>query len=219
MNEIKKKALKERRFECQKCGYCCNQKVLIYPTHEEIQQLARYFNLSESAFALRYLQEIYDPDKEVYLIAFKTNQPDNPLKGCIFCQDRVCVIYDSPRTDLCHVFPWNHFDLEKGEWEESFVSENGTFWCEGIGKGPLWSLEEIKRLKEEHPNVGKNAKPHLHRAPSSLSKGIDAFRPSSLILTLSEERILHKLRSIPISRKRKVEDLLDFFYHGGHKPY
>ncbi len=218
MNEAKKKALQERRFECQRCGYCCNQKVLIYPSLEEIQKLAQYLHLSECAFALRYLQEIYDPEKDLYAIAFKTNRANDPLTGCIFCKDRICVIYDSPRTDICHVFPWNHFDLENGQWQENFVSEEGTFWCPGIGKGHLWTLEEIKRLKEDHPNVWTQLKPHYHLNPPSFLNGIDVHRPSPLILTLSEEKFLHKLRTLPIGRKREVENLLDFFYHGGHRP-
>lgn len=219
MNELKKKNLKERRFECQKCGYCCSQKVLLYPSLEEIQELAQYLNLSECSFALRYLQEIYDPQKDAYAIAFRTNHPNDPLAGCIFCQDRICVIHDSPRTGLCHVFPWNHFDLEQEEWEGNFISEDGTFWCPGIGKGHSWTPKEIQTIKESYPNVGLNTKRHYNPSPPSGPQGIDVSRPSNIMLTMSEERFIHKLRSLPISRKREVENLLDFFYHGGHKPH
>jgi Fe-S-cluster containining protein len=219
MDETKREVLKERRFECQHCGYCCSQKVLLYPSLEEIQLLAQYLNLSECSFALRYLQEIYDPQRDAYVIAFRTNQPNDPLTGCIFCQGRVCVIHDSPRTDLCHVFPWNHFNLEKEAWEENFFSEDSTFWCPGIGKGHLWTLEEIQTKKESHPNVGSNTKRLLNPSPPSDPQGVDVYRSSNIMLTMSEERFIHKLRSLPISRKREVENLLDFFYHGGHKPH
>jgi Fe-S-cluster containining protein len=219
MNENKKKLLKERRFECQQCGYCCSQKVLIYPSLEEIQNLAQYLNLSEYSFALRYLQEIYDPQKDSYAIAFRTNQPNDPFTGCIFCQDKICMIHDSPRTNLCHVFPWNHFDLEKEEWEENFISEDGTFWCSGIGKGRLWTLEEIKTIKETYPNIGVKTKRLYNPSPPSGPQNIDMCRPSNIMMTMSEERFIHKLRSLPITRKIEVEKLLDFFYHGGHKPH
>lgn len=219
ISEVKKKALKDCRFECQQCGYCCSQKVLLYPSPEEIRKIAEYLNLSECSFALRYLQEIYDPQKNAYAIAFRTNQPNNPLTGCIFCQGNICVIHDSPRTDLCHVFPWNHFDPEKEEWEGNFISEDGTFWCSGIGKGHSWTLKEIQSIKESYPNVGSNSKRLYDPSPPSGPQGVDLCHPSNIMLTMSEERFIHKLRSLPISRKREVEKLLDFFYHGGHRPH
>ena len=126
MNEAKEKALKERRFECQRCGYCCSQKVLIYPSLKVIQQLAQYLHLSESAFALRYLQEVYDPERDTYAVAFKTHQANDPLTGCVFYKDRICIIYDSPRTDLCHVFPWNHFDLRKSSGRKILSLKMGS---------------------------------------------------------------------------------------------
>jgi len=219
MNEAKKKTLNERRFECQGCGYCCSQKVLLYPSLEEIRELAQYLSLTECSFAFRYLQEIYDPQKDAYAIAFKTNQPKDPLTGCIFCQDRICVIHESPRTGLCHVFPWNHFDLEKEEWEENFISEDGTFWCPGIGKGHLWTLKEIRTIKETYPDVGIKTKRLYNPPPPSDPQGVDVCRPTNIMLTMSEERFIHKLRSVTINRKREIETLVDFFYHGGHPSY
>ena len=216
MNELRKKNLKELRFECQKCGYCCSQKVLLYPSLEEIRKLARTLNLSECSFALRYLQEIYDPPRDAYVIAFRTNQANDPLTGCIFCQDKMCVIHDSRRTDLCHVFPWNHFDLKQEEWEENFISEDGTFWCPGIGRGHSWTQKEIQKIKEDYPNVGLNTKRHYNPPPLSGPQVVDVPRPSNIMLTMSEERLIHKLRSLSINRKREIENLVDILYHGGH---
>ena len=110
MNKSKGRVLKERHFECRMCGHCCSQRVLIYPSLEEIQNLSRYFNISEGSFALRYLEEVYDPQKNAYAIAFKTNHPDDTLTGCIYCQDNLSAIHSSPWTNLCNLFPWNHFD-------------------------------------------------------------------------------------------------------------
>lgn len=216
MGHKKKTLLEERRFECQKCGYCCSQRVLIYPSLEEIQSLSKHFDLSECSFALRYLQEVYDPQMETYGIAFKTNHPDDTLTGCIFCQDNLCVIHNSFRTDLCNVFPWNHFDLERQEWEENFASQDGAFWCTGIGKGRVWSLEEIQRVKENYSSVGIKSKRHHNPPPPSDPQGKDVPHPSGYILTMSEERLIYKLRSLSIDKILEVERMVDHFYHGGH---
>lgn len=154
MKNKRKEVINERRFECQKCGFCCSEMTLIFPTMEEIRNIAEYLNISEIAFALRYLQEVYDPYTDTYTTAFKTNSL-NATSGCIFCQDKLCIIYGSQRTALCNVFPWNHFNVEKGEWDENFISINGTFWCPGIGKGHLWSLEEIDNIKQKYKDLNR----------------------------------------------------------------
>ncbi len=216
MGESGKSILKERRFECQKCGYCCSQRVVIYPNLENIQRLSKYLNISECSFALRYLREIYDPKRNTYLIAFKTNYPGDPTTGCIFCQEALCSIYDSPRTDLCHLFPWNHFNLEKEGWDENFISHDGAFWCPGIGKGRLWSLEEIRKMKKAYPNVGIHLKLIYNPVPASGPKTLDVCRPSSFNLTMSEEQLIHKWRSLSMEKQRDVESFVDSLYHGGH---
>jgi len=219
IQEAQKKAGKERRFECQKCGYCCSQRAFLYPSREDIKKLSAHLNLSECAFALRYLREVYDPQAKAYVMAFQTNNPGDSGPGCIFCQDNLCVIHDSPRTDLCHVFPWNHFDLEREEWEEGFFSADDTFWCPGIGQGRLWSLEEIRNVKKAFPNVGAQIQRHYNFPPPLGSPNLDAPRPSKFSLSMSEERLINKLRFLTMEKNREVEDLVDDLYHGGHSFY
>jgi Fe-S-cluster containining protein len=214
--EAKKKRLKERKFECQRCGYCCSERAVIYPGLEEIQTLSRFLSLSESSFAIRYLHEVYDPKANAYVIAFKTNHWDDRSTGCVFCQENLCGIYNSPRTDLCNLFPWNHFDLEREEWEENFISPDNTFWCPGIGKGRLWSLEEIRKMKETYPNIGFHLKRLEHPPPLHGLNSPDVRRPSGLMLTLSEEQLLYKWRSLSMEGKRGVENFVDDLYHGGY---
>lgn len=219
MQEAQKKAGQERRFECQKCGYCCSQMAFLYPSREDIQRLSAHLNLTECSFALRYLREVYDPQAKAYVIAFQTNTPSASGNGCIFCQGNLCVIYDSPRTDLCHIFPWNHLDLARGEWEENFVAHDGTFWCPGIGQGRLWSLEEIRKVKEAFPIVGARARRHYNPPPTLGPANLDPPRPSRISLSMSEERLINKLRFLTLEKNKEVEDLVDNFYHGGHSFY
>lgn len=154
MTEAKRRALKERRFECQNCGICCSHKGLIQPSEENVRSITKHLRISEWSFAIRYLQEIYNPQLDAYILAFKTNNPYDSKNGCIFHFGRFCAIYDSCKTDLCQVFPWNHFNPEKEEWNPDFVYDDGTFWCRGIGNGREWSIEKIRELKEKYSNLG-----------------------------------------------------------------
>ena len=46
-DSAKKKALLDRKFECQNCGTCCSEMATIYPSREEVQKLAEYLNISD----------------------------------------------------------------------------------------------------------------------------------------------------------------------------
>lgn len=211
MSNTKEKALLDRRFECQNCGTCCSEMATIYPSREEIQKLAEYLNISELAFAVRYLREIFDPQMNVYLLAFKSNHSGNPGNGCIFCHNKLCVIYNSPRTDLCNVFPWNHFDLETEQWEDNFFSQDGKSWCPGIGVGRDWTLDEIKKIKQKYPNVDANTKRQINQPSQSL---VDVIMSSSTFsLTMSEENFINKFRTLSMEKRREFERLADSLYY------
>jgi len=211
MSSTKEKALLNRRFECQNCGTCCSEMTTIYPSREEIQKLAEYLNISELAFAVRYLREIFDPQMNVYLLVFKSNHSLNIGNGCIFCHNKLCVIYDSPRTDLCNVFPWNHFDLETEQWEDNFLSQDGKSWCPGIGVGRDWTLDEIKDIKQKYPNVGVNTKRQINQPSQSL---VDVIVSSpTFSLTMSEENFINKFRALSIEKRREFERLADALYY------
>lgn len=163
MTEARETAIKERRFQCQNCGLCCSHKGLILPNETNMQELAKFLRMSEWSFAIRYLQEIYDPKLDAYIIAFKTSNTNDPKNGCIFHFGSFCAIYSSCRTDLCQIFPWNHFNVEKSEWDPGFVRDDGTFWCHGIGQGREWGIEEIRELKAKYTNLGVGFRRQLEK--------------------------------------------------------
>jgi Fe-S-cluster containining protein len=159
----KQAALKNRQFACQSCGICCSHQGRIKTNERNVRELASFLKISEWSFAVRYLQEFYAPELDAYLFAFKTNNPNDPTNGCIFHFGTFCAVYASCRTDLCQVFPWNHFDVEKESWQEGFVSPDGHFWCRGIGKGREWSLDEIREIQQKYRGIGFGFKRHLER--------------------------------------------------------
>jgi Fe-S-cluster containining protein len=161
----KQAALKDRRFECQNCGVCCSHRGRIQTSEQNVRELAKYLKVSEFSFAIRYLQEFYAPNLDAYIFAFKTNNPNDATNGCIFHFGTFCAIYPSCRTDLCQVFPWNHFDVEKEIWQPKFVADDGAFWCRGIGKGREWPIEEIRDLKQKYTGLGFGFRRHLAEGP------------------------------------------------------
>ncbi len=159
--EAKQRALVNRRFECQHCGICCSHKGLIQPSESNMRELAAFLRISEWSFAIRYLQELYDPELDAYVMAFKTNNDHDSKNGCVFHFGSFCAIYRSCRTDLCNVFPWNHYDLEAGHWNPKFLADDGSSWCRGVGMGREWPVEEIAAIKEQFTNLGVGFKRHL----------------------------------------------------------
>jgi Fe-S-cluster containining protein len=212
MSKTREKVLLDRRFECQNCGTCCSEMTTIYPSREEVQKLSEYLNISELAFAIRYIQEIFDPQMNVYLLAFKSNHSENTGNDCIFCHNKLCAIYNSPRTDLCNVFPWNHFDLETEQWEENFLSQDGKSWCPGIGIGRKWSLDEISDLKLKYPKVGKKAS-RQYNVSSQLLMNFDAFPTHMPNLTISEENLIDRYRSLSMERRREFDNYMNSLCH------
>ena len=157
----KQAALKERRFECQSCGICCSHRGRIQTGEQNVRELAKFLKVSELSFAIRYLQEFYAPNLDAYIFAFKTNNPSDATSGCIFHLGTYCAIYASCRTDLCQVFPWNHFDSDQQSWQPEFVGDDGGFWCRGIGKGREWPIEEIRELKQKYTRLGFGYRRHM----------------------------------------------------------
>jgi hypothetical protein len=160
-------ALRERRFECQNCGVCCSHRGRIQTSEANVRELAKFLKVSEFSFCIRYLQEFYAANLDAYIYAFKTNNPNDPTNGCIFHFGTFCAIYSSCRTDLCNVFPWNHFDVDKESWNEDFLGKDGSFWCHGIGRGREWSDEEIRELKRKYSGLGFGFRRHLNEAPQT----------------------------------------------------
>lgn len=161
LTEAKQHAIQNRQFECQNCGICCSHKGLIQPSESNMRELAAFLRVSEWSFAIRYLQELYDPELDAYVMAFRTNNPNDTKNGCVFHFGSFCAIYESCRTDLCYVFPFNHFDLDAGHWNPRFINDDGTSWCRGLGKGRQWSVEEIAEIKDKYTNLGVGFKRHL----------------------------------------------------------
>ena len=68
---------------------------------------------------------------------------------CVFLepQTRRCSVYPA-RPTQCRTFPFWRSSVVEGEWTDEVRA-----LCEGIGRGPLHSIEEAERLMVQMENA------------------------------------------------------------------
>ncbi|MFZ4403918.1 MAG: YkgJ family cysteine cluster protein, partial [Pseudobdellovibrionaceae bacterium] len=59
---------------------------------------------------------------------------------CLFLKDKKCSIYEA-RPTQCRTWPFWPEVMPAKAWKKDVVS-----FCPGVGKGKLWSPEEIKSI-------------------------------------------------------------------------
>ena len=124
------------RFECQRCGACCRYEPgFVFLSKRDIGRLAEALKTEEKEFIDRYCRVVmYGGERRVSLKE-KSNY------DCIFWKDGGCLVY-SARPFQCRSYPfWSTFLEGTSAWEHEKKS------CPGIGKGPLYSKEEINRWR------------------------------------------------------------------------
>lgn len=118
------------RFECQRCGACCSTwqgRVHVRP--EDIPGLAGALGLLPGQFIVEYTKRELLGDS--YLVL-----KDNGY--CIFYENDVCTV-NSVKPGACYAWPfWRRVCTAKRGWKKA------SRRCPGIGKGRVWSPEEIE---------------------------------------------------------------------------
>ena len=104
----------------------------MYLTRAEIRALARHFSMTVTAFKKKFTA-VDDGD-----LVLGSNGPRCILLG----EDGLCMAYEC-RPRQCRTWPFWHENLEESEW-------NGPVkdLCPGVGKGKLYSPEEIKEAAD-----------------------------------------------------------------------
>ena len=126
----------ELRFECQNCGHCCTTWYGDVFLHEEdIPRISEGLGMDEKSFEKQYVTR----DSRTKLIVRLL-----PNGDCPFYRDG-CIIHDfKPLTCMSWPF-WDYVtDTERG-WNRAAER------CPGIGKGRLYTIEEIQRLRQFSP--------------------------------------------------------------------
>lgn len=120
------------RFECQRCGNCCRgEPGVVWINKREVENISKSMNISPDLFTTKYLRFI---NGRISLL-----EHDN---GDCVMYGNGCKIYDI-RPLQCQTFPFWTSNLKTiAEWEEQ------KKMCPGIGKGKLYTLDEIENLME-----------------------------------------------------------------------
>ena len=124
------------RFECLRCGGCCTgEPGIVYAERMELEQIAMYLDVPFEVIEERFTN--------TFLNGYTIREVDDGR--CIFYENG-CVIYPV-RPLQCSTFPfWFQNMRSVRAWKETCQR------CPGIGRGRLFSKEEIlERVAESYP--------------------------------------------------------------------
>lgn len=119
------------QFECQGSGKCCVSRGdygYVYVTPKDRRALAKHFGLSTREFTKQYCE------KEAGVWKLK-----DFTSACVFLQDKRCSVYEA-RPTQCRTWPFWPENMRAKAWDKAV-----TEFCPGMGKGRVWTAEEIKR--------------------------------------------------------------------------
>ena len=120
------------RFECQGEGRCCLSRGrygYVYLSFNDRRRLAAHCRISLSEFTAKYTRKSDDLYELLYA-----------GKGCPFLKNSRCEVYDS-RPWQCRTWPFWPENMNSTVWEQEVVP-----YCPGIGRGKLYSAEEIEEI-------------------------------------------------------------------------
>lgn len=119
------------KFQCQGSGKCCvshGAYGFVFLTLSDRKRMAKHLGLTTAAFTRTYC----DKKDDVWKLK------DAATADCHFLKDKRCGIYEA-RPTQCRTWPFWPEVLEARAWQRDVVS-----FCPGVGKGKLWSKQEIE---------------------------------------------------------------------------
>jgi Fe-S-cluster containining protein len=125
------------RFECTRCGRCCEAPGYVWISAAEVQALAGHLRLSLDDFGRRFLR----------LVGSRLSLLEKPDGRCIFLgDDRRCSVY-ALRPRQCRTFPfWRAHLATREAWAAVEAA------CPGAGAGILHSRTEIEHIISSRPS-------------------------------------------------------------------
>lgn len=137
------------RFECQGSGKCCTSRGTygyVYLTENDQKRFAKYFGLTRAQFLKKYCkthmgwQALKDPEE----LGLK----NHPQGDCVFLKDgNRCGVYEA-RPEHCRTWPFWPEHMTPKAWNKEVAS-----FCPGVGKGKLYSFEEIQEILKKDQEV------------------------------------------------------------------
>ncbi len=124
------------KFECNRCGKCCTCEGYVFMFKKDIDALIDNEGFTKEELSLKYLSSFNN----------YTVLRSNFDNSCIFWDKKIkgCMIYKN-RPTQCRTYPFWNTVLRS---EEHFNEEKN--FCKGIGKGKLFTKEEIDKLRDTY---------------------------------------------------------------------
>lgn len=123
------------RFECQGSGNCCTSRDdygYVFLTLQDRRRLAAHLGIPTAVLTKQYCEKT--PEEEYHL--------RHPELDCCFLEEKRCSVYEA-RPTQCRTWPFWPENMPPKVWKKEIVSS-----CPGIGKGRLYTAEEIERMLE-----------------------------------------------------------------------
>lgn len=127
------------RFECQETGKCCTnhgEYAWVYVSRDEQNAIAAHLGLTLADFRRDY--------------TFKSDGYrclKSASDACIFLENKRCNIHEV-KPSQCRTWPFWTSNLDETVWKRDVAS-----FCAGVGKGRLYSREEIEAVAKEHDDA------------------------------------------------------------------
>ena len=129
------------RFECQGSGKCCTSRGshgFVYLSLKDRKRFANFF-----AMTTREFTRVHCAKTDGW---FHLNESEG---DCKFLQGTRCAVYEA-RPMQCRTWPFWPEHMNTRAWRKDVVG-----FCPGVGKGRLYSSEEIRKIvREEKLNLG-----------------------------------------------------------------
>ena len=125
------------QFQCQGSGKCCTshgEYGFVFLTLEDRRRFAKYLKITTQSFTKNYCES----KSGVWHLREEKGKPD-----CMFLKKKQCTVYEA-RPVQCRTWPFWPEVLNAKSWKKDVVS-----FCPGIGKGKVYSMDEIKIIAQQ----------------------------------------------------------------------
>lgn len=137
------------KFQCQGSGKCCTshgEYGFVFLTLEDRRRFAKHLKISTRSFTTKYCESRSG-------VWHLKEDPKNP--DCMFLKNKQCSVYEA-RPVQCRTWPFWPEVLNAKAWKKDVVS-----FCPGIGKGRLYTVDEIKTIAQQQKKSEDDLIKHL----------------------------------------------------------
>ena len=144
------------RFSCQRCGRCCTgDPGYVWVDRKAIHEIAQFLKMAPDDLESRFCRRVF----------WRISLLERPNGDCIFFTPAGCRIYPV-RPAQCKSFPfWEQSLKSRADWEDLRTR------CAGVGKGRLYTREEIEAIRDGKAAATRPAAPKIRRADEHRSRG------------------------------------------------